>query len=117
MAVIQDIPKTYAEAVQTLANWQAEAGADDLRIFVAGDLGDNVVRLIDVSDDLPDIGDIPVYRMGSSSEFPFRSAVALARPEQWKIIQSGADGLALPADFKITDARQVWPPIAERATA
>jgi len=113
MAQIEVIPKTYADAVRALARWHSEAGADDLTIFTAEDLGDNVVRLIDVSEDLPDLGDVPVYRMGASDEFPFRTAVALARPEQWNKIKSGQTDLVLPADFKIARAQQVWPPVAE----
>jgi hypothetical protein len=113
MSVVETIPKTYAEAVQALALWHSEAGADDLRIFAAEDIGDNVVRLIDVSEDLPDLGDVPVYRMGSSDEFPFRTAVALARPDQWNKIKSGQGDVVLPADFKIARAQQVWPLLAE----
>jgi hypothetical protein len=113
MSAVVSIPKTYDEAVRALALWQSDAGGDDLRVFTAEDIGDNVVRLIDVSEDFPDVGNVPVYRMGASDEFPFRTAVALARPDQWNKIKSGQGDVVLPADFKIAQAQQVWPPLAE----
>ncbi len=113
MTEVETIPKTYAEAVATLALWNGEAGADDLVTYAAEDVGDNVVRIIHVSEAFPDTGDVDVFRFGASAEFPFRSAVALARPDQWKKIQSGSDELRLPADWKIAAARQVWPPLDE----
>jgi hypothetical protein len=111
MAQVENIPKTYAQALQSLAESHGEAGADDLSIFAAEDAGDNIVRLIHVSEVFPDLGGVRVYRMGSSAEFPFRSAIALVRPDQWARIKSGTD--VLPADWKIARAKQVWPLLNE----
>jgi hypothetical protein len=109
MQEVEHIPKTYAEAVKTLSHWQAEAAEDDLQIFAAKDAGDGVVRLIHVSDQFSNLGAVPVYRMGKSVEFPFVSAVALARHDQWKRILSGDAELKLPDDWKIDQLVQVWP--------
>lgn len=109
MAEVETIPKTYAEAVDTLARWNGEAGADDLLVFAAEDVGDNLGRLIHVSGQFPNLGGVSIYRFGASAEFPFRSAVALAQPEQWAKIKSGSGDLRLPDDWKIAKARQVWP--------
>ena len=109
MTEVETIPKTYDEAVATLARWNGEVGADDLVTFAAEDVGDNVVRLIHVSEELPDLGDVRVFSMGASADFPFRSEIALLHSGQWKKIRSGSDELHFPSDWKIAAARQVWP--------
>lgn len=109
MAEVENIPGTHADAVRVLADSYGASGADDLMIFALEDYHDNTVRLIQVSDAFPDLGDIRVYRFGSSAEFPFRSAVALLRPEQWERIRSDDKNPELPANWSLTTARQVWP--------
>ena len=109
MAQIEEIPKTYEEAVHSLAQSHGEAGPDDLLIFAAENLGDHTVRLIHVSDDFPDEGEIGVYGFGASADFPFRSADVLLRREQWARLQNGDPVLRLPEDWNVASARQVWP--------
>jgi hypothetical protein len=113
VAQIEEIPKTYEEAIRSLAESHGEAGPDDLVIFAAENPDDNVVRLISVSEDFPDLGEIGVYRFGASEQFPFQTADVLLRPEQWAKIRSGTGHLRLPAEWHIASARQVWPPPVE----
>lgn len=109
MSQVEHIPKTYEEAVVTLAQWGGEAGPDDLRTFAAENVGDEVVRIIHVSADFPNTVKIPVFTFGASEEFPFRSVVALARPEDWEEIRSGTGEKLLPPDWKLSHPRQLWP--------
>jgi hypothetical protein len=109
MAQVESIPGTYADAVRILADSYGASGADDLVIFALEDQHDNTIRLIQLSDAFPDLGGIRVYRFRCSAEFPFRSAVAPVRPEQWERIRSGGKDPELPADWSLTTARQVWP--------
>lgn len=110
MSQVEHIPKTYEEAVMTLARWGGEAGADDLRIFAAEEMGDNVVRLIHVTEQFPDSEEVSVYTFGASEEFPFQSALALATPEQWEAIRSLGERRGLPSVWRTANAHQVWPP-------
>jgi hypothetical protein len=110
MSQIDEIPKSYEDAVRLLGQWGGEAGADDLRIFAAEDVGDEMVRLIHVTDQFPDSVRVSVYTFGASEEFPFRSALALASPDQWEVMRARGGYPGLPSEWKITNARQVWPP-------
>ena len=109
MSQIEHVPTTYRDAVETLAAWHGEAGADDLRIYAAKDIDDDVVRLIHVSDELPTFVPLRPYVLGPSAQFPFGSAVILLKPDQWKKIKLGIGDLRLPSDWNVDNAVQVWP--------
>jgi hypothetical protein len=111
MSQVEDIPKTYEEAVVALTRWGDEAGPDDLMIFSADYVGDEVVRIIHVSDELPDTGQVFVVTVGPSKAFPFRSATALATPGQWAKIKAG-DNVPGPPDWKFEQLLQLWPRFA-----
>ncbi len=107
MTTTEQIPKTYEEAVKTLARWQGEGGEPDLKIYVFPDPEKKVVRLLDVSDGFADRGGIPIYKMGASEELPFRSAIALAVPRYFEKLLSGEK--LLPPEWDVSLCTQVWP--------
>src|ERR1041385_938967 len=105
--IVSDIPKTYDEAVQTLARWHGEDNDADVSIFSFPDPEEQVVRLIEVSREFPTAGDVRPFTFGRSIEFPFKSSVALVVPEEWEKLQSGQ--MSLPSGWDIGAARRVWP--------
>ena len=107
MTSIEEIPKTYDQAVRVLAHWHGEGGATDLRVFAFRDPDQKIVRLLHVSATFPDSGGVQVYKLGRSDEFPFKSAVALALPKYWDSIKTGAN--LLPPDWDPNAAERVWP--------
>ena len=107
MATVDDIPKTYAEAVRTLAWWHGEEAEKDLIIFAFPDPRGTVVRLVEVSNVFPETGQAIAFPMGRSQEFPFKSEVVLVTPEEWRQIEAGK--LSLPRKWDLTSKRKVWP--------
>jgi hypothetical protein len=99
-------PRTYKEAVATLAEWQAE-GQREIAIFCFPDPREETVRLVEVSPDFPDGEDTRPFRMGRSPEFPFASDVILISPQDWMRVVSGE--LQLPPDWDLRTRMQVWP--------
>lgn len=104
---IEEIPRTYDDAVRTLVRWHGEGGPADLRVFLFPDPDEQVVRLLEVSDEFFTASEIHPLTLGRSAIFPFRSATALARPEDWDQVQAGR--LSLPQGWNLNARRQVWP--------
>lgn len=107
MALIDQVPETFDDAVKALVAAHSEAGPADLMIFWFPDPQEQVVRLVLVSDEFQQTGAIRPLPLGRSAEFPFRSAAALATPDEWRRAQDGH--LPLPDGWELAAARQVWP--------
>ncbi|HZL36129.1 MAG TPA: hypothetical protein VFC78_12505 [Tepidisphaeraceae bacterium] len=107
MTETEAIPANYSEAVRTLVRWHAEGGPDDLLIFAFSDPHEQMVRLIEVSDEFLSSGTIQPMTFGRSAEFPFRSSTALATPAEWESVRAGT--LPLPQGWVLAAAQQVWP--------
>jgi hypothetical protein len=99
-AVLDEIPKTYTQAVRVLAAAHS-AGADRVDIYSINDPLQQVVRLIEVSDAFPD-GSVerpappngmerivPVFPMGKAKDFPFRSEIVQVKPAEWDQLCKG----------------------------
>jgi len=97
---LDEIPKTYADAVRVLAAAHA-AGGDPIDIHSIPDPEGRVVRLIEVSDAFPEGGVerpvspkgieriVPVFPMGPAKDFPFRSEIVQVKPAEWKQLREG----------------------------
>jgi hypothetical protein len=107
MSLIDEIPKTFAEAVNALVAAHSESGPADLKIIWFLDPQEQTVRLLLVSDEFQETGAIRPLPLGKSAEFPFRSAAALATPDEWRRAQDGS--LPLPDGWDLAAARQVRP--------
>lgn len=107
MQTTDEIPQTYEEAERLLARWHAEGGPADLFIFAFPDPDENIVRLLEVSEDFLATGEIRPMTFGRSAELPFRSATALATPQEWEQAQAGS--LPLPHGWELKSKRRVWP--------
>src|SRR5580700_5641361 len=98
MSLIDEIPKTFAEAVNALVAAHSESGPSDLKIVWFPDPQEETIRLLLVSDDFQQTGAIRALPLGKSTDFPFRSAAALATPAEWRRAQDGS--LPLPEGWK-----------------
>jgi len=107
MIETEPIPQSYADAVSTLVRWQGEGGPSDLIIFHFPDSADQVVRLLEISDEFLADGSVKPFTLGRSASFPFRSSVILASPEEWREILAGR--LSLPDGWDLQARQQVWP--------
>ncbi len=99
-AVMEEIPKTYEHAVRVLAAAPA-IGPDRVDIYVVPDSQQKSVRLIEVSATFPEGAVerrvppnrteviVPVFPMGPSKDYPFRSEIAQVTPSEWKELQAG----------------------------
>ena len=107
MPLLDEIPKTYDDAVQALARWHGEAQGFDLEIYAVSDPQQQQVRLIEVSDDFPRPGPVVAIPLGRSNRFPFKSAVALATTAEWDEIRAGTR--PAPGGWDLSTADKVWP--------
>lgn len=114
------VPKTYDEAVRLLAAWHS-ADEPDMRAWAIPDPNPDAarreVRLIEVSDCFPEGGAmrpdgtggrekvIPVFPLGASAEFPFRSRVAQVTFSEWDDLRAGT--LKLTQDWNVGEAEPV----------
>jgi hypothetical protein len=103
----EEIPRSYAEAVDLLVKWQRESGPSDLRLVWFPDPLNSSVRLAAVSDEFPRAGSAWALPLGPSIEFPFRSEVVMLTPEEWDQVTAGQ--MPLPAGWNLMSRRQVWP--------
>ena len=117
---LEAIPTRYEQAVRTLAGWHA-AGDPTMRAWVVPDDETHdarrEVRLIEVSDEFPEGGAVrpdrngvseavvPVFPLGPSAEFPFRSRVAQVTPHEWDELRSGR--LRLTQNWDLSRAAEV----------
>ena len=113
---LDDVPKTYDAAVLSLARAHA-AGDDAITIYSLPDARREVVRLIEVSDAFPRAGVerpvapdgkewvVPVFPMGRSHDFPFRSEIAQVKWDEWSSLQSGQ--LVLTRDWNLDEVEEV----------
>ena len=107
MVDVGNIPKSYQEAVRTLAEWHAEEQDYQVEIYHFPDPNKEVVQLVEVSAVFPQTDNVAPARIGPSSEFPFRSAVALVSPSEWDLVKKGQ--LALPKGWDLNSMIRVWP--------
>jgi len=100
----EDIPKTYEEAVRTLARWHLE-GLDAAEVYSFPDPAGETVRLVEVSPRFPASGEPYPFTFGRSKEFPFRSSVIQITPGEWRDVLS--QRLALPAEWDVGSRQRV----------
>ena len=110
MVDLDAVPRTYDEAVRLLASWHAGLG-DDVVFYEVPDPDGRVVRLLEVSDIFPRGGAmrpdaegrmrpiIPVFPLGPSADYPFRSEVAQITPDELDDVLSGHLPLSRPWDL------------------
>jgi len=107
MATTDEIPKTYDQAIETLAHWHGEGGEEDLEIYSFPDPAGQVVQLLEISSAFAQKGQVVPWRMGRSEEFPFPSEVALITHHEWSEIHQGR--LGLPEGWDWASKQKVWP--------
>lgn len=109
MIGLDEAPKTYEDAVQTLARWHGEGPFDDIVIYAVDGLetnGDSTVRLIEVSAAFGRTNELHPVVFGRSAYMPFKTAVLLVTPDEFERIQRR--DMELPEGFR-GPMRRVWP--------
>ena len=101
------IPSSYDDAIRTLVGWHRGLGGRGFRAYAFPDPSREVVRLVEVSSEVQDTGDLLPVTFGASEQFPFRSTVAMATPRQWAQVMAG--DLQLPEGWDSREMRQVYP--------
>ena len=98
--LVDVVPATYADAVAVLAEAHA-SGDEQIVIYSVPDPAGRIVRLMEVSDAFPDAGVerpvttggrewvVPVFPMGPSPDFPFRSEIAQVTHDEWRRLREG----------------------------
>ena len=101
------IPKTYEDAVDVLVEAHAEDTLPPLEIWVFPDADRMVVRLLEVTDAVPYMGEVWPIALLPGADFPFSSQIAQVTPEEWKAVLDG--DLPLPLGWVLTTAVKKWP--------
>ena len=111
---MEAIPKSYDEAVNMLARWHGENEAEGtpVTIFRFDDLGlpteeGTVVRLLEVTNGVPETGEAWVVGFGPGPDFPFTSEVIILTPNEWEDVKTGH--IEFPAAWASLKYRQIWP--------
>jgi hypothetical protein len=101
------VPRSYDEAVRTLASWHTEGLPGGALVFHFPDPQRQTIRLLEISGEFPVSGDTRPFAFGRSEEFPFRSAVIQVTPEEWADIQAGR--MPLPPDWDLASGERIDP--------
>ena len=89
MINLNEIPRSYEEAVNLLAAWHESEQGEAVRVLSLPDPNGQTVRFVEVSSDFGD-GDQPrPIAMGASKDFPYRSEVILVSEGDWSRLKSG----------------------------
>ena len=104
---LSEIPRTYEEAVQSLADWHGtDSRRRDVEIWAfRGD--DDVVRLLEISPSHASLGEAWPVGFNRTEDFPFFSQLILVSPQEWQRIESGE--MPLPANWDLARKERVWP--------
>jgi hypothetical protein len=105
MIDLDTIPKTYDEAVESLAAWHYD-DKSDMEVFVMADPDRKTVCLVEVSDDVGDDDNPRPIRMGTSADFPFSSSILLLSVSDWERINAGQ--LSLPEGWILERLRKLY---------
>ena len=108
MGRLEEIPKTYEDAVLALARWHAEGHDQDMDVYSIPDPNKATVQLIEVSGVFPETGHLTPLAMGRSDDFPFKSCVALVTRSEWEYVQRGE--IPMPEGWNLAEVEKVWPP-------
>lgn len=113
MGKTDEIPRTYEDAIITLARWHADEGERPIDIYSLDDPQKETVQLVEVSDEFG-VSDafatsnrLLAIPMGRSTDFPYKSAVILVARSEWDDVENGKK--TLPEGWDRSKLRQVWP--------
>jgi hypothetical protein len=99
----------YDEAVEQLVQSHSD-GDRYLRLIMAlPDGQDGVVRLLEVTEAVPNTDEVRLDTLLSSRDFPYHLGIVQVTPEEWGKISAQPPALPLPAGWRLPDLRQVWP--------
>jgi hypothetical protein len=109
MVVIDAIPDNHEAAVAHLVRSHSEGDTYMRKVFALPDRGDGVVRLLEVTEAVPNTDEVLLVRLGRSRDFPFALEIIQVTPEEWEKISAQPPGLALPDGWSLEDLVQEWP--------
>lgn len=97
----------YPTAVKTLAVWHHETEDPPQRIYCFRDPAGQVVRLVEVTDLVPETGEFYPIEFGPTREMPYRTILAQVTPDEWTRITRRE--MALPEGWDLTACEGAWP--------
>ncbi|MBM3500970.1 MAG: hypothetical protein FJX74_20125 [Armatimonadetes bacterium] len=95
----------YMQAVRKLVMWHLDTEYRPSQAFLFPDADEAVIRLIEVSDVIPETGEFRPLKFGPTEGIPYETIVALVTPGEWRMIQTGQ--LALPQGWDLGTAVEV----------
>lgn len=95
----------YGQAVLTLARWHREGDQAAAAIYAFPDPQRQTVRLIEVSQIVPQTGEVYMVEFGPTAQMPFRTVVAQVTASEWEDIC--ARRIELPDGWDLTGMVEV----------
>ena len=89
----------YGEAILTLARWHREGDETPTPIYAFPDPDQRKVRVIEVTQIVPQTGEVYPFEFAPTAEMPFRAAIAQVTPDEWTDISAGR--IALPEGWDL----------------
>jgi len=101
---------TYEEAVRRLARWHRESDLPPERIILFRDPGEQVIRLVYVTEHVPETGEFYPFQFGRSGEIPYVHIVAQVTRPEWEAILRG--DISLPDGWDLQASEEVGEEVA-----
>lgn len=79
----------YPTAVRTLVNWHREGEQPPQKIILFPDPDGQEVRLLEVTELVPETGELYPITFGATKELPYRTVVMQVTPREWEAIRAG----------------------------
>ncbi|MEI6502597.1 MAG: hypothetical protein WCP21_16430 [Armatimonadota bacterium] len=96
---------TYDQAVHVLTEAHYQSAQPPTVIYAFPDPANLEIRLIEVTDLVPDIGELYPIAFGPTADMPFRTVVAQVTPAEWDAIER--DEIELPAGWVLAQRQEV----------
>jgi hypothetical protein len=98
----EDRPATYEDACRMLIRAHRENEPALEQIYLVPDPERREVRLIEINPGTAPTGELMLFELGKTPDFPFRSVIGEVTPVEWESIRAGTlplpPGWDLPAD-------------------
>ena len=98
--MVQSRVLSYDDAVKEIVEGHRDNDQPPYAIILFRDPQQQVIRILDVTDLVPESGEVYRFRFGRTEDIPFVTEVAQVTPSEWPKIQAGE--ISLPEGWDLT---------------
>jgi len=98
---------TYSDAVRQLVEWHFDNEQPPIAVLVFTDPSEHEIRLLQVTELVPETGEVYPIIFGPTKEIPYRTVLAQVTPSEYEAIR--ARELELPEGWDLEEAEEMRP--------